>query len=66
MTLPRSTPAEAGQAVVGGLLVGQAALLCWLEELLYAGEPLLMIVNVLLLLYALSQYWVSWGSCLLR
>ncbi len=27
--------------MVGGLLVGQAALLCWLEELLYAGEPLL-------------------------
>lgn len=31
-------PAEAGPTVVGGLLMGQAALLCWLEELLYAGE----------------------------
>lgn len=31
-------PAEVGPAVVGYLLMGQAALLCWLEELLYAGE----------------------------
>lgn len=36
--LPCHPCTDAGKAVVGALLVAQAALLCWLEELLYAGE----------------------------